>query len=222
MSAKSKASSGSFLKNMAIYLPVLVGLLYVHGGTFRGAYLGYWGLPPELFKLGFEDTIAQGGFSYLIIGLYVFFITPIVAFTIQQVAYLINEITKITIVKEFLGKMEDQQRDNQSGHPVPESIGKAAKSLGIGTLLAFILVLGILSMFEFVNSQGTESAKNQHERLVNSEVKSMILFKDEELIGKIILCGEQFCAALIDSNVMILPNDSIQKISRVAPSLEGG
>lgn len=51
---------------MAILIPVFVGLLYIHGEAFRGAYLGYWGLPSELFELGFEESVAQGGVTYLV------------------------------------------------------------------------------------------------------------------------------------------------------------
>ena len=58
-----------FFLNPAFVIAFFTALLYFHGQSLYSGYLSYWGLNAKLFPLSFEESLTNGAYSYLFLGL---------------------------------------------------------------------------------------------------------------------------------------------------------
>ena len=58
-----------FLLTPALVLALATAILYFQGQAFYSGYLSYWGLNSQVFPLSFEDTLTNGAWGYILLGI---------------------------------------------------------------------------------------------------------------------------------------------------------
>lgn len=206
------------LKYFTTLVAAITPLMYFHGVLFHDSYLRALGIPPDLFRLNFEDALVQGFVAYMLLSIPYLLLLSMYLAVAWGVAYNLNEATKINFIKRVgtwvANRLENSNiHDKTQGHYFTERAFKWVSYL-LTVVIGLLIVLGAsLGIASNVEELGKGSANNNVKGInKNLILQELHLSNGSSIKGYTLECSNYGCAVYADKKIQIIPLAEIERI----------
>ena len=206
------------LKYFTTLVAAITPLMYFHGAVFHDSYLRALGVPPDLFRLPFEDVLVQGFTAYMLLSIPALLLLSMYLAVAWGIAYNLNEATKINFVKRIVTWVASQLKnssfnDKTRGHQFTERTVKWV-SYSLFAVFSLLIILGAsIGIAIKIDSLGKESATNNIRGISkNSVLQELHLSKGFSIKGYVLECSNYGCVVYSDKKIQIIPLARIETI----------
>jgi hypothetical protein len=220
-SVETKSVLKAILKNSAVIIAIMSALLYFHGQAFYSGYLGYWGIPEEIFPLTAEKSLTYGVNFYILLGVtkakYFLWALLYVA-----VIYILAFVFLFEGPKKILLNIIDRFSNGEGDSPKRDLLGELFRLATIFAFSSLIIISFVLLTVEARNS-GYTRAKTNHESVTTNKSefkqfeKVVITYSDSsnaqmQTVGHILNSSEKFIALYATDEVILLPQANVSSM----------
>lgn len=208
-------------------LPVLTAGLYLLGLSYHQGYLDAFGIDDTLFPIASDKALFAGFFSLVTLsfpaGLYA--IGAIGAFVfLVIVSAVLSSTARVQSMVIRLRLWIARRRPTLSSTPVADVLidrGATAYAYVSGLVVALLL---LLAMAAFSSKTGREQAEKMMDNFSNGKTTVAEVFSPQlpgPLIGKLVMCGEKYCALWSTEGTTVMRHDVVERIVTHSPSRKG-
>jgi len=224
----SASHANVLLQTLLTVLPVLTAGLYLLGLTYHQGYLEAYGIDDSVFPLSSDKALFNGFFSLLVVSFpgILYMLGAIGAFVVlvMVVAVLSSTARVKAVVANARSWIEERRPDQPIVSPVANDlVDKGAALYGYATGLLLALVLPLV-MAALSAKSGKEQAEKEIANFSAGKATSAQLFSPElpaPYTGKLVMCGEKYCAFWGSNGTIIIGHEGITKIITSKPALVG-
>lgn len=206
------------IKYFTALAAAITPLMYFHGALFHDAYLRALGVPPELFRIPFEEVLVQGFAAYMLLSipaLLILFLYLLVAF---GAVYNMNEATKITYFKQLISWVAQRFKDiniidRTQGHHLTEKTIKWLNYSLVGVFTMIVVLAATLGLAIKIEKLGKENASNNIKYASKNLVMQKLKLNSGSVIqGYTLECSNYGCAVYTDKIIQIIPLTEVESI----------
>lgn len=214
------------LQTLLTVLPVLTAGLYLLGIAYHQGYLEAFGIDDSVLPLANDRALLNGFFALLVVSF------PAILYTLGAIGAFVVLVMVVAVlssterVKSLVARAQSwvkRRRTNQLAvSPVANNLvdkGAALYGYTTGVLLAPVLVLVMATLSA---KSGKEQAEREIANFKDGKAASVQLFSPElptPFTGKLVMCGDKYCAFWGSSGTIIIGHEGIAKIVASKPVL---
>lgn len=199
-------------------LPILTAGLYLLGLSYHQGYLAAYEINDSLFPLASDKALFNGFFNLLT------FTFPSIIYTVGALgsfiilAVVATGLSSTVRVKALATKAKYWIAEKKR-HPIDTTtsnnlINKSA-TLYVYTSGIFLILLILFVMTILSDRSGREQAEKEINRFNSNQITTTEVHSNElpaTYTGKLIMCGEKYCAFHRADETLIISHESINKI----------
>lgn len=219
--------SSRLLQTLLTVLPVLTAGTYSLGLAYHQGYLAAFGIDDSIFALAADKALYTGFIS-------------LTGMTFATAPYAVFSATALVLLIMVAAVLSSTDRANQIGERIKARVQKlrfekvpsqSANELVDKSATLYAYVTGIilapmllLLIFLFSDKSGREQAEKEMASFIAGKAVTAQLFSPEvsaPFVGKLVMCGEKYCAFWTNTGSVIVGHDAIKKIVTSLPAPAG-
>ncbi len=207
------------LQLLASFFVVAMPVLYLSGQVSWSGYLSGLGVPEGLFPIGIEETLMRGFLVQSISLLSPLILTGAVLGALAMLLYTAHDVSKLPYFKKPPVNGPQGWRPFEAsaeGNPVIEGLSRFTMRAAVAIALILVPVTAMVFSVDSLFKDGKNEAE---ERLRTPDKFSDItLDSGEQVSGDLITCGREHCAIHDGTKAVVLPLNSVDRITRSKPN----
>lgn len=208
------------LKIISTLLGAIAPLMYFHGQAFHYGQLSYWGLEEGLFVQSTEQVFILGYITYTLLGLPFITIFSLYLILAAAMLYNVHELSKFKWFQKVEGcfRFKNPNSKEHSGNQLVASAMKSTMKSALTFLFIALFLFLAIVISDKATELGVNSAKIEHMTFLKAGIETTIVTKNTKVNGNIITCNDVFCGFLSSKSVLVIPVDTIVRMTQKGPS----